>query len=125
MLYLNTPQLVHWPVRLVPNEGSELLPVNPDGTRAVDRDWDMRKTWAGMEQVYQSGKVKAIGLANWSIPYIKYLQPTWKVVPAVNQVEMHPYCPQHELKKFCQDLGMVVEAYSPLGSASAFVGESA
>ncbi|RMJ05053.1 hypothetical protein BHE90_011068 [Fusarium euwallaceae] len=111
--------LIHWPVRLVPNETSDLLPVNPDGTRSVDRSWDQSETWRQMEKVYESGKVKAIGVANWSIPYLEELRKTWKVVPAVNQVELHPFLPQHELREYCEKLGILLEAYSPLGSTGA------
>lgn len=111
--------LIHWPVRLVPNETSELLPVNPDGTRSVDRSWDQSETWRQMEEVYKSGKVKAIGLANWSIPYLEELRKTWTVVPAVNQVELHPFLPQHKLREYCENLGILLEAYSPLGSTGA------
>ncbi|KAF5589947.1 glycerol dehydrogenase [Fusarium pseudocircinatum] len=108
--------LIHWPVRLVPNETSELLPVNPDGTRSVDRSWDQSGTWRQMEEVYRSGKVKAIGVANWSIPYLEELRKKWTVVPAVNQVELHPFLPQHQLKEYCEKQGILLEAYSPLGS---------
>ncbi|KAF2649403.1 aldo/keto reductase family protein [Lophiostoma macrostomum CBS 122681] len=111
--------LIHWPVRLVPNESSELLPVNPDGTRSIDREWDQSETWRQMEEVYESGKVKAIGVANWSIPYLEALSKTWKVVPAVNQVELHPFLPQHQLWEYCAKHGILLEAYSPLGSAGA------
>ncbi|KAK9234664.1 protein GCY [Lipomyces kononenkoae] len=111
--------LIHWPVRLVPNETSELLPVNPDGTRSVDRSWDQSETWCQMEEVYKSGKVKAIGVANWSIPYLEELRKKWTIVPAVNQVELHPFLPQHELKEYCDKLGILLEAYSPLGSTGA------
>ncbi|RYO52966.1 hypothetical protein AA0113_g9523 [Alternaria arborescens] len=111
--------LIHWPVRLVPNESSELLPVNPDGTRSVDREWDQSETWRQMEEVYKSGKVKAIGVANWSIPYLEKLSRTWKVVPAVNQVELHPLLPQHKLREYCAKHDILLEAYSPLGSAGA------
>ncbi|CAG9972549.1 unnamed protein product [Clonostachys byssicola] len=111
--------LIHWPVRLVPNETSELLPVNPDGSRSVDRSWDQSETWRQMEEVYKSGKVKAIGVANWSIPYLEELRKTWKIVPAVNQVELHPFLPQHELREYCAKYGILLEAYSPLGSAGA------
>lgn len=69
-----------------------------------------------MEEVYKSGRVKAIGLANWSIPYLKQLEKSWNVVPAVNQVELHPFLPQHELSRYCKDRGILLEAYSPLGS---------
>ncbi|KAF2148140.1 protein GCY [Myriangium duriaei CBS 260.36] len=111
--------LIHWPVRLVANETSALLPTNPDGSRSVDRSWDQSKTWAGMERVYKSGKVKAIGVANWSIPYLKELRKTWTVVPAVNQVELHPFLPQHKLREYCDKDGILLEAYSPLGSTGA------
>lgn len=112
--------LVHWPVRLVANESSRLLPVNPDGSRSVDRDWDQAKTWAGMERVFRSGKVKAIGLCNWSVPYLEQLEKSWTVVPAVNQVELHPFNPSHKLKAWCDERGILMEAYSPLGSTSTF-----
>ena len=69
-----------------------------------------------MEEIYKSGKVKAIGVANWSIPYLEELSKTWTVVPAVNQVELHPFLPQHELREYCAKLGILMEAYSPLGS---------
>ncbi|CAI7606176.1 unnamed protein product [Penicillium viridicatum] len=111
--------LIHWPVRLVPNESSALLPVNPDGTRSVDRSWDQGETWRQMEEVYKAGKVRAIGVANWSIPYLEELKKKWTVVPAVNQVELHPFLPQHALKDWCDKHGILLEAYSPLGSEGA------
>ena len=70
-----------------------------------------------MEETYKSGKVKAIGVANWSIPYLEQLRKIWTVVPAVNQVELHPFLPQHELREYCLKYGILMEAYSPLGSA--------
>ncbi|KAJ0417661.1 NADP-dependent oxidoreductase domain-containing protein [Aspergillus carlsbadensis] len=111
--------LIHWPVRLVPNESSDLLPINPDGSRSVDRSWDQTETWRQMEEVHKTGKVRAIGVANWSILYLEELKKKWTVVPAVNQVELHPFLPQHELKKWCDEHGILLEAYSPLGSQGA------
>lgn len=73
-----------------------------------------------MEEVYKSGKVKAIGVANWSIPYLEELRKKWTVVPAVNQVELHPFLPQHELREYCEKLGILLEAYSPLGSTGEY-----
>lgn len=73
-------------------------------------------TWAQMEEVYKSGKAKAIGLANWSIPYLEELSKKWTVVPAVNEVELHPFLPQHDFKAWCQSRGILMEASSPLGS---------
>ncbi len=78
--------------RLVANETSALFPVNPDGSRAVDRSWDQAETWRQMEAVLAKGKVRAIGVSNWSIPYLEKLSKTWKVVPAVNQVGLARSC---------------------------------
>lgn len=69
-----------------------------------------------MEELYERGQVKAIGVSNFSVPYLERLRQTWKVVPAVNQVELHPFLPQHELVAWCKQEGIVLEAYSPLGS---------
>lgn len=77
----------------------------------------MGKTWAQMEDVLASGKVKAIGVCNWSIPYLKSLEKTWRTKPMVNQVELHPYLPQHELVKWCKKEGILLQAYSPLGGS--------
>ena len=73
-----------------------------------------------MEEVYKAGKVKAIGVANWSVEYLEKLRKSWTVVPAVNQVELHPFLPQHELKKYCDTHEILLEAYSPLGSTGEF-----
>lgn len=70
-----------------------------------------------MEDILASGKVKAIGVCNWSIPYLEKLKRTWRVKPAVNQVELHPYLPQRELRSWCEREGILVEAYSPLGGS--------
>lgn len=110
--------LIHWPVRLVPNGTHPLFPTKPDGSRNLDWDWDQAKTWAQMEDVLKKGKVKAIGLSNAGIPIIEHIIKTGKVTPAVLQVELHPYCPQHALLKYCKEKGILLEAYSPLGSTS-------
>ncbi|KAA8642657.1 uncharacterized protein ATNIH1004_011602 [Aspergillus tanneri] len=59
-------------------------------------------------EVYRSGKIKAIGVANWSISYLEKLRKTWTVVPAVNQVEPHTFFPQHELRYYHVNKGVVV-----------------
>ena len=63
-----------------------------------------------------TGKVKAIGVANYSLRYLKQLLPEATIVPAVNQIENHPSLPQQEIVDFCNEKGIHVTAYSPLGS---------
>ncbi|KAG8964764.1 hypothetical protein FRC03_001375 [Tulasnella sp. 419] len=110
--------LIHWPVALNPNGNDPKFPKHPDGSRDVLLDWDLSETWRQMEEIYASGRVKAIGVSNWSEPNLQLLEKTWTVVPAVNQVELHPYLPQHDLKKYCESKGIYLEAYSPLGSTT-------
>lgn len=63
------------------------------------------------------GKAKAIGVSNFSIKTLTELLEHANVVPAVNQVELHPCLPQHDLLKFCAEKGMLLTAYTPLGKA--------
>lgn len=81
----------------------------------MDHDWDVRRTWAQMEDILDSGKVKAIGVCNWSVPYLEELKKVWRHKPSVNQVELHPYLPQLDLVNWCKKEDILVEAYSPLG----------
>ncbi|MCO5560107.1 hypothetical protein L7F22_013714 [Adiantum nelumboides] len=96
--------------------GEEKIPVDENGKRMLDQERKLSETWADMEKVYESGKAKAIGISNASQALLEELLPKVKVVPAANQIELHPYLPQHNLVNFCQAKGIVCEAYSPLGS---------
>lgn len=69
-----------------------------------------------MEKLLETGKVKAIGVSNYSKRYLEELLPQVSVVPAVNQIENHPALPQQEIVDFCKEKGIHITAYSPLGS---------
>ena len=69
-----------------------------------------------MEKLVSTGKVKAVGVSNFNINRLEQLLKQVDTVPAANQIEAHPYLQQPELTKFCQDKGILVEAYSPLGN---------
>lgn len=69
-----------------------------------------------MEKLLTTGKVKAIGVSNYSVKYLEELLPQATIVPAVNQIENHPSLPQQEIVDFCKEKGIVITAYSPLGS---------
>lgn len=69
-----------------------------------------------MEKLLKTGKVKAIGVSNMNIRGLEELLPQVSVVPAVNQIEAHPYLQQPDLLKYCQDKGILIQAYSPLGN---------
>lgn len=73
-----------------------------------------RPGWKKLEEIYQSGGAKAIGVSNYTIRHLKELLREGSIKPAVNQVELHVFLQQPELIKFCQKHDIVVEAYSPL-----------
>jgi diketogulonate reductase-like aldo/keto reductase len=108
--------LMHWPVAMNPNGNHEKFPKHPDGSRDLVPEWKHTETWKLMEKLLATGKVKAIGVANYSVRYLEQLLPTATIIPAVNQIENHPSLPQQEIVDFCKSKGIHITAYSPLGS---------
>lgn len=83
--------LVHWPV-----------------------DHHYNSTWKDMEEIYIKGKAKAIGVSNFLVNHLEDVMKHAEVIPAVNQIEFHPYLVQPELISFCRKYKIQVEAWSPL-----------
>ncbi|MWV58375.1 aldo/keto reductase [Rathayibacter sp. VKM Ac-2754] len=85
--------LIHWPL---PNVG------------------DYLETWKAMEEIYRSGKAKAIGVSNFQTNHLNRLRAEATIVPAVNQIEVHPYLTQEELRAYGTEHGIATEAWSPI-----------
>lgn len=117
--------LMHWPVPFRTDsikDGNYLTtPKKADGKPDVDQDWNFVKTWELMQELPKTGKVRSVGVSNFSINNLKELlsSPGNKLTPAVNQIELHPLLPEFALVDFCKEHGIVVEAYSPLGGQDA------
>lgn len=73
------------------------------------------RAWKVLEELYQEGKVRAIGVSNYHKQHIEAVKEVAEILPMVNQFECHPYLSQNALIQLCKDEGMVYEAYSPLG----------
>ena len=71
-------------------------------------------SWKALEKIYTSGKAKAVGVSNYHVPHLQQLAKTSKLVPAVNQIECHPLLQQREVRQYCKDHGIAVQAWSPL-----------
>lgn len=106
--------LLHWPQTSKYVEGIP-EPLDEQGSTICYDTPIFNETWARMEQLYESGKAKAIGVSNFSVKNLEKLLKTAKVVPAVDQVESHPYLAQPELKDYCDKKGIVLTAYAPTG----------
>ena len=86
--------LIHWPLPTV----SDFVP-----------------RWKALEEIYRSGRARAIGVSNFQENHLVRLMAETEIVPAVNQVEIHPYLVQDELRAFDEKHGIVTQAWSPLG----------
>lgn len=73
------------------------------------------QTWKAMERLLADGKVRAIGVSNFTPQHLSRLMSETTIMPAVNQIEIHPYFQQAELRAFCHQHGVAVESWSPLG----------
>ncbi len=95
--------LIHWPC---------VQKVTPDWAE-INAD-----TWRGFEEAYRQGKILSLGLSNFLPNHIEALKKYAKIAPTVNQIEFHPGYNQLETVTYCQNNGIVVEAWSPLGRGS-------
>ena len=104
--------LIHWPVPIkpgvaFPSSGEDLLP---------PAQMPIRDTWEGMEGVLEAGLTRHIGVSNFSSHKLHELLAHCRIRPEVNQVERHPLLQQPALVADCAAEGILITAYSPLGS---------
>jgi 2,5-diketo-D-gluconate reductase A len=76
------------------------------------------ETWRAFEKLKADGLARSIGVSNFLIPHLQRVLEASQVVPAVNQIEVHPTLQQRELREFCWDHNIVPEAYSPLAQGA-------
>jgi 2,5-diketo-D-gluconate reductase A len=88
--------LIHWP-----------LPTRYDG--------DYVSTWQTLEDFYRDGRARSIGVSNFQPHHLRRLHTETEIAPAVDQIEVHPYFTQDELRGFCAEHQIAVEAWSPIG----------
>jgi diketogulonate reductase-like aldo/keto reductase len=81
------------------------------------------ETWEALQKLYEEKKVRAIGVSNFKIHHLAELISKTKIIPMVNQVECHPQFPQDELKDYCDNLNIQLEAWAPLMQGKIFTNE--
>jgi 2,5-diketo-D-gluconate reductase A len=87
--------LIHWP-----------LPARYDG--------DFVSTWKTLEEFYRDGRARSIGVSNFQPHHLRRLHEECDIPPAVDQIEVHPYLTQVEIRAFCAEHQIAVEAWSPI-----------
>lgn len=105
--------LIHWPMAY--KEDGPLFPNDANG-KVIFSDVDYVDTWKEMEKCVEAGLVKSIGISNFNSKQLERLLSVCKIKPVTNQVECHPYLNQNKLREHHKALGVVLTAYSPLGS---------
>jgi 2,5-diketo-D-gluconate reductase A len=73
------------------------------------------EAWGALEEIYRSGRARAIGVSNFQPNHLRRVLDAGTVVPAVNQVEVHPWFGNEEVRAFGREHGIITEAWSPLG----------
>ncbi|KAL3425253.1 aldehyde reductase 1 [Phlyctema vagabunda] len=106
--------LIHWPVAFP--KSTERFPVDPKTEQIAVIDFPIADTWKAMEALVKKGKVKSIGVSNFTRSKIEKLLETAIIPPAVNQIEAHAYLQQPDLLDWSKKQNIVVAAYSPLGN---------
>ena len=100
--------LIHWPVpKPHQDDWREVLPQN----------------WRLMEEMYEAGKIRAIGVCNCLPHHLEVIMEHAKIMPMVDQIEFHPGYIQEETVEFCRKNGILVEAWSPLANGKVFESE--
>ena len=94
--------LIHWPT--------------PERDKYLD-------TWKAFEKLHADGRVRAIGVSNFQPAHLERLLDAADVAPAVNQIELHPYLQQQEVREFDAKHGIATEAWSPLAKGGSLLGD--
>ena len=95
--------LIHWPA-------NKMKYKNPDEVNAV--------TWEALEELYTEGRVRAVGVSNFIPHYLEELKKSAKVLPMVNQIELHVGYMQEDVVEYNNNNGIITEGYSPLGTGA-------
>ncbi|EJD40341.1 Aldo/keto reductase [Auricularia subglabra TFB-10046 SS5] len=106
--------LVHWPVAFPPGRGN--TPTDSDGKAEIDDGVTLVETWKAMLALLKTGKVRSVGVSNFTVEMVEAITAATGEKPVVNQVEAHPYLLQEELIQHCKKEGIHLTAYSPLGN---------
>ena len=105
--------LIHTPFAFQPGDDQD--PRDFQGHVIYDSGVTLIETWRVLERLVDEGRCKSIGLSDITLEALKALVAVARIKPAVVQVESHPYLPEWELLEFCQEHGIILLAFAPLG----------
>lgn len=101
--------LIHWPYGAYGKADPPCNPLTPAKADGCRQD-----TWRALEDLFKSGKTRSIGVSNFQIKHLESIMQQDGLVPAVNQVEFHPYWHEFDILNFCKAHNITFNSYSPL-----------
>ena len=108
--------LIHTPFAFRPGDDQD--PRDENGQVIYDEEVTLAETWRALERLVDDGRCGSIGLSDITLEKVQEIVAVARIKPAVVQVESHPYLPEWELLSFCQEHGIVLLAFAPLGHSS-------
>lgn len=108
--------LIHTPFAFRPGDDQD--PRDENGQVIYDEGVTLAETWRALERLVDDGRCGSIGLSDITLEKVQEIVAVARIKPAVVQVESHPYLPEWELLSFCQEHGIVLLAFAPLGHSS-------
>jgi diketogulonate reductase-like aldo/keto reductase len=108
--------LIHTPFAFRPGDDQD--PRDENGQVIYDDGVTLAETWTAMESLVDDGRCRSIGLSDITLEKVREIVANARIKPAVVQVESHPYLPEWDLLSFCQEHGIVLLAFAPLGHSS-------
>ena len=108
--------LIHTPFAFRPGDDQD--PRDENGQVIYDEGITLAETWRALERLVDDGRCGSIGLSDITLEKVQEIVAVARIKPAVVQVESHPYLPEWELLSFCQEHGIVLLAFAPLGHSS-------
>ncbi len=108
--------LIHTPFAFQPGDDQD--PRDENGKVIYDKTVTLLDTWKALEALVDEGRCRAIGLSDVNLEQVKGIVDAARIKPAVVHVESHPYLPEWDLLKYCQQNGIVLQAFAALGHSS-------
>ncbi len=119
MGYEETKQALERTLNRVQTDYLDLYLIHWPRSAEDDTDWKEKglETWRAMEELYEAGKIKGLGLSNFLPHHMDNILQNCKVKPVADQLELHPGYMQQAATAFCKENGVALQAWSPLGRA--------
>lgn len=108
--------LIHTPFAFQPGDDQD--PRDANGKVIYDKGVTLLDTWKALEALVAEGKCRAIGLSDVSLEAVKEIYEAATIKPAVVHLESHPYLPEWDVLHYCQEKGIVLQAFAALGHSS-------